>query len=404
MQQNLYEMLGGDQMKPDVYSRQDSKSLERKIAYAMFGPPPQLPNSQLNSGTGYSKKQLKTIRKTSKIIFKQTEKEEVSLSFLFVCIVFSKEHLVSPLFRIFTEIKHDMEDSEEVYIYVDGNQRVYKGWLDYLKHNKLPRCFMCYPHKGVYTTTNSKVNVDFGESPACKSPDRILGAVDFTTGVVAAALGLTALAVPVVAPVAITATVLGLASGIIGFGRSARTLADRHRHGQTLGLNSSEARSNWIGVATNSVGLALGSVSMVASRILHGTRLAGLHAGMTSLSLGSTTLKGLSILNHFAAVGKKLVNEEEVTPLDAFQMVSSVFFFTGSMISTREAFGALLHLKSSGVEMRMSDILQLVHSKSALSAEVIIATTTSKDGEDTIDEPDMIWPDDEDQYWKCTIL
>jgi len=152
------------------------------------------------------------------------------------------------------------------------------------------------------------------------------------------------------------------------------------------------------------VGLALGSVSMVASRILHGTRLAGLHAGMTSLSLGSTTLKGLSILNHFAAVGKKLVNEEEVTPLDAFQMVSSVFFFTGSMISTREAFGALLHLKSSGVEMRMSDILQLVHSKSALSAEVIIATTTSKDGEDTIDEPDMIWPDDEDQYWKCTIL
>ena len=404
VQQNLYEMLGGDQMKPQVYSRQNSKGLERKIAYAMFGPPPQLPNSQLNSGTGYSKKQLKAIRKTSKVIFKQTEKEEVSLSFLFVCIKISEEHLVCPLFRIFTEIKHDTEDSEEDYIYVDGIQRMYKGWLDYLKHNKLPRCFMCYPHKGVYTTTNSKVNVDFGESPACKSSDRILGAVDISTSVVAVALGITALAVPVVAPVAITATALGLASGVIGFGRSARTLADRYRHGQTLGLNSSEARSNWIGVAANSVGLAMGSVSMVTSRIVHGTRVAGLQAGMASLSVGSVTLKGMSVLNHFANVGKKLVNEEKVTKLDAFQMAASVFFFTGSVISTREAFGALLHLKSSGAEMRMADILQVVHSRSALSAEVIEATTTSKDGEETIDEPTMIWPDDEDQHWKCTIL
>jgi hypothetical protein len=404
LQQNLYEMMGGDQMKPQVYSRQNSKSFERKLAYAMFGPPSQLPDSQLNSGTGYSKKQLKTIRKTSKIIFKQTEKEEVSLSFLFVCIKFSKEHLVSPLFLIFTEVKNDTEDSEEVHTYVDGNQRVYKSWKDYLKHNRLPSCFMCYPHKGVYTTTNSKVNVDFGVSPAFKSSDRILGAVDITTSVVAAGLGVTALAVPVVAPVAITAAVLGLASGIIGFGISARTLADRHRHGQTLGLNSSEARSNWIGIAANSVGMALGSVSMVASRIFHGARVAGLQAGMASLSMGSTALKGLSIVNHFAGVGKKIANEEHVTLLDAFQMMSSVFFFTGSVISTQEAFGALLHLKSSGVEMRMADILQVVHSRSAVSAEVIEVTTTSKDGEDTIEEPDMIWPDDEDQYWKCTIL
>jgi len=404
VQQNLFEMLGGDQMKPRVYSRQNNKDFERKIAYAMFGPPPQLPNPQLNSGTGYSKKQLKAVHKTSKAIFKQTEKEEVSLFFLFVCIKTGEEHILCPLFRIFTEIKHDTEDSEEDYIYVDGNQRVYKSWLDYLEHNKLPRCFMCYPHKGVYTTTNSKVNIDFGESPACKSYDRALAAVDITTSLVATAFGITALAIPVAAPIAITATVLGLTSGIIGFGRSARTLADRYKHKQTLGLNSSEARSNWIGIAGNSVGLALGSISMVASRILHGTRVAGLNAGVASLSVGSTTLKGLSVLNHFANVGKKMVNEEDVTSLDAFQMAASVFFFTGSVVSTREAFGALLHLKSSGVDMRMADLLRMVHSKSALSAEVVEATTTSKDGKDIIDEPDMIWPDSEDQYWKCNIL
>jgi hypothetical protein len=143
---------------------------------------------------------------------------------------------------------------------------------------------------------------------------------------------------------------------------------------------------------------------MVASRILHGARVAGLQTGVASLSLGSTTLKGLSVLNHFANVGNKIVNEEELTSLDAFQMAASVFFFTGSVVSTRDAFGALLHLQSSGVDMRMADMLKLVHSRSALSAEVIEATTTSKDGEDTIDEPEMVWPDDEDQYWKCNIL
>jgi hypothetical protein len=142
---------------------------------------------------------------------------------------------------------------------------------------------------------------------------------------------------------------------------------------------------------------------MVASRILHGTNVAGLQAGVASLSIGSTTLKGLSILNHFTNVGRKIVNEEEVTSLDAFQMVASVFFFTGSVVSTRSAFGALLHLKSSGVDMRMSDILEVVHTRSALSAEVIEAATTSKDGEDTIDEPEMLWPDDEDRHWMCTI-
>ncbi|GFG29217.1 hypothetical protein Cfor_09737, partial [Coptotermes formosanus] len=404
VQHNFYEMLGGDRMKPGVYSKLNKKDFERKIAYAMFGPPPQLPNPQLNAGTGYKHKQLKAVRKTRKAIFKQTEKEEVSVSFLFVCLKTRKEHVVSTLFRIVAETEHYVEEPGEKYIYVDGNQRVYKGWLDYLKHNKLPRCFMCYPHNGIYTTTDSKVNVDFGESPACKSPEKVLSVVDITTSLVAAALGITTIAVPVSAPLVITATVLGLASGIISFGRSATTLVDRYSHGQTLGLNSSEARSNWIGVLGSSVGMALGGISMVASRIVHGTRVAGLNAGVASLSIGSTTLKGLTILNHFADVGKKLVDEEEVTSLDAFQMAASVFFFTGSVVSTRSAFGALLHLKSTGVEMRMADILKVVQSRSALSAEVIGAATTSIDGEVTIEEPEMLWPDDEDHYWKCTIL
>ena len=391
-------------MKSGVYSRQNRSDFERKIAYAMFGPPPQLPNRKLNAGTGYKNKQLKAVRKTFKAIFKRTEKEEVSVSFLFVCIKTGEEHMVTPLFKIATEIEHDMEKTEEDYIYVDGNQRVYNGWSDYLKDNRLPKCLMCYPHKGVYTTTNSKVNVEFGESPACSSPDKVISALDITTSLVAAAFGVTALAIPVSAPLAITATVLGLASGIIGFGRSTRTLVDRYSHGQTLGLNSSEARSSWIGVFGNTVGMALGSISMVASRILHGTRVAGLNVGVASLSIGSTALKGLTILHHFADVGKKLVNEEEVTPLDAFQMASSVFFFTGSVVSTRSAFGALLHLKSSGVDMKMADILRVVQARNALSEEVLGAATTSIDGENTIEEPEMLWPDDEDRYSMCTIL
>jgi hypothetical protein len=405
MQQSLYEMLGGDQMKPGLYSSQNRTDLERKVAYAMYGPPSQLPNARLNAGTGYKKKQLKIVRKICDAILKQTGQAETSMSFLFTCIKIHDSHLAIPVFRIAAETESDVGENGANYFYVDADQRVYRGWEDYLKNNRLPRCFMCYPQNGIYTTTESKVDVDFGESPACSLSVRVLNAADITASLIATVLGITALAVPVSAPVFIVTTVWGLASGVFGLGRSARTLVDRRRHGQTLGVHSGEARNSWIGVVGNTVGMALGGVSMVASKIFHGTtRLVGLNVGVTSLSIGATALKGLTILDHFTNVGKKLVEEEEVTPLDAFQMATSVFFFTGSVVSTQTAFGALLNLKAAGVDLKMAEVLQVVRSRSALSAAVIGATNTLMDGEDIIEEPEMLWPKDDDRYWKCSIL
>jgi hypothetical protein len=404
MQQSLYEMLGGDQMKPAVYSSHNRTDLERKVAYAMYGPPPQLPNVLSNAGTGYKKKQLKMVRKACNVILKQTGGTETSVYFLFICIKMHDRHLAVPVFRIAAETENEICEREAGDIYVDGDHRVYRGWLDYLKNNKLPRCFMCYPHSGIYKATGSEVNVDFGESPACSLPVKVLNAVDITTSLVATVLGITALAVPVSAPVAIVTTVWGLAAGVFGLSRSARTLIDRHSHGQTLGLNSGEARNNWFGVVGNTVGMALGGVGMVASRIVHGTRMVGLNIGITSLSIGATALKGLTILDHFTNIGKKIVENEEMTTLDAFQMATSVFFFTGSVVSTQTAFGALLNLKEAGVNLKMAEVLKVIRSRSALSAEVIGATNTFIDGDDTIEEPEMVWPEDGDHYWKCTIL
>lgn len=403
-QQNIYELLGGDRMEPGLYSSQNRTDLERKVAYAMYGPPPQLPNRELNAGTGYKKKKLKIVRKTCNVILKQTGCAEVFVSFLFVCIKIPGGKLVTPLFRVAAERRNYVDESEETAFYVDCSRRVYKGWIDYMKNNKLPKCFMCYPHNGIYTATDSKVDVEFGESPAYNLSGKVLVAVDITLTLVVTALGVTALVVPVSAPVAIAAVVGGVASGVFALGRNTNTLVDRRRHGQTLGLNSSEARASWMGVAASAVGISLGSVSIVASRIVHGTRMVGLKVGVASLSIGATTMKGLTILNHFANIGKKIMDEGEVTPLDAFQMVASVYFFTGSVVSTQTAFGAMMHLKAAGVDLKMAEVLQAVRTRSELSAAVLGVTNSARDGEDTIEEPEMLWPKSEESYCRCTIL
>jgi hypothetical protein len=404
VQQNIYEMLGGDRMEQGLYSGQNRTDLERKVAYAMYGPPPQLPNRELNAGTGYKKKQLKAVRKICNVILKQTGRTEVFVSFLFVCIKIPGGQLVAPVFRVAAEIENDVGDAENDILYVDASRRVYKGWIDYIKNNKLPKCFMCYPRNGIYTETDSKVEVKFGESPACKLSEKVLDAVDITLTLVVTVLGITALVVPVSAPVAIAAVVGGVTSGVFALSRNTKTLVDRHRHGQTLGFNSGEARASWMGVASSTVGISLSSVSLVASRIVHGTRLAGLKIGVASLSIGATTMKGLAIFNHFANIGKKILDKEEVTTLDAFQVVASVYFFTGSVVSTQTAFGALVHLKAAGVDLKMTEVLQTVRTRSELSAEVIGATNSARDGEDTIEEPEMLWPKLEESYFRCTIL
>ncbi|KAJ4447086.1 hypothetical protein ANN_09075 [Periplaneta americana] len=359
-QQNFYEMLGGDQMTPGTYGNHNRADLERKIAYAMYGPPPELPNPKLNSGTGYMKKQLKIVRKLCSKILKIGKNSNTSVSFLFICINVHEQHLVTSVFNIPTE----NSDAPDLDIYVDNNRRIYRGWHDYLKNNKLPRCFMCYPRKGKYTATDKKVDVDFGESPAYSLPLQVFNALDITTSLVATALAITALALPVSMPVAIAAAVGGVASGVFGLSRSAKTLIDRHKHGQTLGLNSEEARNNWLGVV-----------------------------------VGASTVKGLTIVEHFAEIGMKLEDEEEVTALDAFQLVSSIFFFTGSVVSTQSAFGALRHLKAVRLDMKMAHVLRVVQSKDALRAEIIAAGKTWTDGgDDQIEEPEMVWPPFEEHF------
>jgi hypothetical protein len=404
VQQNIYEMLGGDRMEPRLYSSQNRTDLERKVAYAVYGPPPQLPNREANAGTGYKKKQLKIARKICNVILKQSGRTEAYVLFLFICVKIPRGHLVAPLFRVTAEISNDFGEAEQDIWYVDGSRRVYKGWVDYMKNNKLPKCFMCYPRNGIYRATDSKVDVEFGESPACSLSEKALDAVDITLTLVVTALGITALVVPVSAPVAIAAIVGGVASGVFALSRNTKTLVDRHRHGQTLGFNSGEARASWIGVAGSTVGISLSSVSLVASRIVQGTRLAGLKIGVASLSIGSTTMKGLTILNHFANIGRKIMEKQEVTTLDAFQVVASVYFFTGSVVSTQTAFGALVHLKAAGVDLKMAEVLKTIQTRSELSAAVIGMTNSSRDGENAIEEPEMLWPKWEESYYRCNIL
>ncbi|PSN56809.1 hypothetical protein C0J52_02676 [Blattella germanica] len=388
-QQSLCELLRNS---PSLYGKNNRIDLEKKIAYAMYGPPERLPGDGF--GTGYKKKQLKKIRSVSNLVFKNNSGSQISVSFLFICVYMKNVNISLPVLRVMTD----------KVLFVDFDHRIYQSWNDFLKNNKLPKCFVCYPRDGIYTEVDGSVDVEFGESPACSLPEKVLNILDITVSVTAAALGVTALAIPFSSPVVIAAAVGGLASGIFGVSRSARTLVDRHNHGQTLGLNSEEARSSWLGVVGNTVGLALGSLSAASSRIAQGARgVVGLSAGAASLSIGAAAVKGLSVVDHIANIGKKLTDEEQVTILDAFQMVSSVFFFTGSVVSTQSAFRTLENLHSLGTNVKMNDILKMIQNRHNLGKEIVNYSSTIIDGEPEIEEPEVIWPA-ESKVFKCTIL
>jgi hypothetical protein len=63
-----------------------------------------------------------------------------------------------------------------------------------------------------------------------------------------------------------------------------------------------------------------------------------------------------------------------------------------------------VHLKAAGVDLKMAEVLNAVGTRSELSAAVLAVTNSARDGEDTIEEPEMLWPEVDESYGRCIIL
>ncbi|PSN56811.1 hypothetical protein C0J52_02675 [Blattella germanica] len=56
--------------------------------------------------------------------------------------------------------------------------------------------------------------------------------------------------------------------------------------------------------------------------------------------------------------------------LDAFQIVSSVVFFAGSVVSTQSAFRNLDNIQSLGTNVKMNDIFKLIENRHHLGLQI----------------------------------
>ncbi|XP_069701501.1 uncharacterized protein [Periplaneta americana] len=351
-EQQLYYEIFGDR-DWDVYKENELEFLERNVGHALYGPPEELPDENKNGGTGYSSEKLKLIRNVCATIKEHSchpecGKSDVWVAMIFVSLNMEERSLPIPIFRIPKVTKESSCNQ-----FVDSNCRVYKDWNDFLKSNMLPRCTYCYPQNGVYDgDENDKVLLEFGDTPACKFSSRLCSVLDTTSTVVMVggmAVSAAAIFTTVAAPLAAATAVGSVATGVYGTGRSAAALADRGAHQQSVGLGDAEARSCWLSVLGNSLGIASGQAVRAVTKMARNGEVvcrAG-RIAVTALNFGSLTVNGLGLVNGFLVLREKS-QTGKLTRLEVFQFASSLLFFTMSAVNVKTA-DALITEAQNGV-------------------------------------------------------
>lgn len=218
-QQRYAETWGS--RKWEVFLQSERTLLDTRVGLALFGPP----DEQLG---GYKQKQVKTITKLCDMIVRKTKNYtnlgQVKISCIFVSAKSRKDRFTVPLIRV---LKYDNADDACNHRFVDSNCRMYRGWDDFLKRNKLPQCLLLYPTNGIYTLKNGKVMLSRGESRRWLStavatirPWASLGLGGF---------GLESSRVPVVVNPAVAGTAM---KGALFIARSVSTKRSRVREGE----------------------------------------------------------------------------------------------------------------------------------------------------------------------------
>jgi len=144
-----------------------------------------------------------------------------------------------------------------------------------------------------------------------------------------------------------------MATGAYSVGRNIQTLVDRGEHQQSIGLDSAESRSCWLGIAGGATSILLGPKMYADFKIAKanigiaqtGVECVQVDVGTSRTSqiftqpiaFGSCVLNGLAVVNGIAIIIDKVRNNKEITALDIFQFTSALMFFINSAVSVHQA-------------------------------------------------------------------
>jgi len=211
---------------------------------------------------------------------------------------------------------------------------------------------------------NGAVEVEFGVSPAGRTGAKVLKYLDAGGTVLSGGATVAKLLLPVTTPVVAGVTAVSLLTGGYATGRNIQTLKDRHEHQQSIGLGSVESLNCWLGI-----GGFVGSVGTTAAAVCDAGPLI-----TKSLAVGSCAVNVVAVGSNVINIIDKVRNKEKPTPLDYFQLSSTILFFTHSVISSRQTMSALNRMRnnrsggsSGGIKSLMNRMFESVRPTKACS-------------------------------------
>ncbi|XP_039299744.1 uncharacterized protein LOC111051581 [Nilaparvata lugens] len=195
-------------------------------------------------------------------------------------------------------------------VFIDSYCRTYNSWREYLKDNKLPKGFMCYPVHGEYSagcTFFTRV------TPAGELKAEVLHALDSTAKVVGTVANIATVAslfIPGFGVAALGRAILkrALVASVVSNGYSAsrnvNDLVDRQEHNQSISFSDAEARELWVNAVIYGFGTVTAGVALKQSQSV-------LKRGS---SLLSRTARSAIIIN----CGMSLYRENLIVALDLY--------------------------------------------------------------------------------------
>jgi len=322
----------------DHFSSDQLNLLDVKIAYANFGEAQNTEsgdNLETVSVEHYTKEQKEYVRQIREKIVEVAETSDLNVAFLFIIVKQYENACQLPLVRF--------KKKDGKVCFLDNVVRVYNGWADYKENNELPKCIVCYPAGGYYSSdSNGNVEVETDTSRRCRLGEKVVGAADTTsmvlgvTSLVASIASFTPLA-PIAAPVALWT---GVSAGGYGVARGSYQIADRVKHEQSVNpFTDKAARNIWFGVVGGALGLGSMGVTSYITKLAARGDIARKFIRVTHTVLGASSLSvnGLGVVSNAIELISKKQEGEEVTKMELVNFGISVFFFTNAAMNMKTA-------------------------------------------------------------------
>ncbi|CAB3400440.1 unnamed protein product [Caenorhabditis bovis] len=361
-------------------NEEECKNLARKIGFAFYQYPTNLPQEERNSLTpdqleelikvveveaskdgkdsgkkvdkkfvsqfGYSKQQEEHILKLRDELFdinrKQKKLKEGDKNILetkFVFVSFFAEGAQSNILPLVCICISPTKN-----LFVESSGRAYDGWDDFLDRNKLPECYIIYPNNGFYEIEDkSYLNLRYDVSRKSKFPSRIAKISDRSAmgiGIAATIGSVIGLFTPLAPVAATTLLYTAIGTGVYTMARSGYHIVDRAVHNENINpLRSRENFVDWLAVAASLASFgAIGGSAFLTVMTTEGIEVSqAIEYTVNAAIFANFAVSGIALTASGYNIFEKVASGERPTALELFQFSTSLLFFTNAAVNLQTA-------------------------------------------------------------------